>query len=185
MLGEINYIRLRIRASGFKILDIIDLVQKYKINFDLDEDDLTVSIIYSELILSPNTKKFLDKLNKIKANDDDFHIFEDKKELGMKTELLHLIFQSYFDYLPYCVIDNEFCIYTKYIDSALTIFKEKKDELKWANNKPYISVNQIGPNQIELGIDDLKNRIPFLLKLGLFKINPELEEDLWKKTTSN
>ena len=58
-------------------------------------------------------------------------------------------------------------------------------ELKWANNKPYISVNQIGPNQIELGIDELKNRIPFWLKLGLFKINPELEEDLWKKTTSN
>ena len=186
MLGEIKYIRLRIRPSGFKILDIIDLVQKYKIDFDLDEDDLTVSIIYSELILSPNTKKFLDGLNKIKASDDDFHIFEDKKELGMKIELLHLIFQSYFDYLPYRVIDNEFCIHTKYIiDSALTIFKEKKDELKWEDNKPYISVNQIRPNQIELGIDDLKDKIPFLLRLGLFKTNPELEEDLWKKTTSN
>lgn len=180
MLKEINYIRLRIRPSGFEILDIIDLVQKYKIDFDLDEDDLTVSIICSELILNPNTKKFLNELNKIKTNNDDFHIFifEDKKELDMKIELLHLIFQSYFDYLPYRIIDNEYCIYAKYVDPALTIFKKKKDELKWAENKPYIPVNQIRPNQIELGIDDLKDKIPFLLKLGLFKSNPELEEDL-------
>lgn len=173
MLDKKFYKQFRVKsADSFNLFKLYDLLEEEKIDYFLEEDDLTISIPYYNFLRFDTTTdsavRFLEKIEKIKA---EYYCQSSIIEIP-KTALYEF---NKFDRNNYLLIkinrDNRVFIKVRKIDN------DGHEHFKLSGFGNYIEITKVD-KLYNLTHSDIYTLSSYLI-LGLFISNPKLEEFIY------